>query len=259
MWTDLQQWKKWLHRVREDLRTSGYHYEPMFSSDTTNSKSLLIAAKLLGHLYVPSDLDSTQPFIPTRPSPSAPSWRPFDRAKSIRWHNDFSTHAVRPELSLSWILRQDPKGPDHGAWWVASSAAVLTKLCETRDGKRLEAELATRAQPFGYCDSGAWRPFRLIFNAKDKSRQKKLRFYGRALEEGALLRFGEVPDLTKEIVSRIEEAANAVRVTLPARTGSLLIVHNGLSLHDRSPQTITGPEGLRRQALLCFVKKLHRM
>ncbi|HKU75031.1 MAG TPA: TauD/TfdA family dioxygenase [Pyrinomonadaceae bacterium] len=256
--TDLHQRKKWLHRVCEDLRTRGYHYEPTFSEDTSNSKSLITAAKLLGHLYVPSDLESTQPFIHTRPSSSAPPWRPFDRAKPIRWHNDFSTYTARPELSLSWILREDPKGPDHGAWWVASSTAVLTKLSETPDGKRLVDELTTRAQPFGYRDSGSWRPFRVI-NAAHRSRYGKLRFYGPALEEGALLRFGEVPDLTKEIVSRIEEAANAVRVTLPARTGSLLIVHNGLSLHDRSPQTITGPEGLRRQALLCFVKKLHIM
>jgi hypothetical protein len=257
MWTDTSQMKTWLHRVREGLRTRGYYYDPKFCRDTSDAKVLLAAAKLLGHLYVPSAAESTQPFIPTKPSSSAPPWRPFDRRVPIRWHNDFSTRAGRPELSLSWVQREDPAGPNNGAWWVASSAAVLAKLCQTREGKRVAADLRDRAQPFGYRDAGSWRQFRVIIRGTRGLDQDQLRFYGPALEDGALLRFGKIPDRTKEIVSRIEEAADDARKVLHAVTGSLLIVHNGLSLHDRSPQTVTGPEGRRRQALLCFVKRLY--
>ena len=250
--------KRWAQSVRKSLWTRGYYYEPEFCIDTSNAEPLLTAAKSLGHLYVPSAAKSTQPFIATKPSSSAPPWRPFDRRVPIRWHNDFSTRAGRPELSLSWIQREDPAGPSKGAWWVASSSAVLAKFCETREGKRLAAELRLRAEPFGYRDEGGWRSFRVIVSANRRFGHERLRFYGPALEDGAYLRFGKITDHTKEIVSRIEDAADVVREVLPAATGSLLIVHNGLSLHDRSPQTVTGPKELRRQALLCFVKRLHQ-
>jgi hypothetical protein len=249
---------KWLQRVRDSLRARGYYYEPEFCADTSNSEPVLTVAKLLGRLYVHSAAESAQPFIPTKPSSSAPPWRPFDRRVPIRWHNDFSTRAGRPELSLSWIQREDPAGPDNGAWWVASSAAVLAKLCQTLEGKRLTADLTERAEPFGYRDAGGWRPFRVIVRADRGLGQRALRFYGPALEDGAWLRLGRVPGRTREIVARIEEAADSVREVLRAETGSLLIVHNSLSLHDRSPQTVSGPAGNRRQALLCFVKQLHR-
>jgi hypothetical protein len=85
-----------------------------------------------------------------------------------------------------------------------------------------------------------------------------LRFYGRALEEGASLRFGEIPNRTLEIIKRIEEAADSVGEVLPAKTGALLIVDNRLSLHDRLEQRVTGPKEQRRQAWLCFVKRLHQ-
>lgn len=250
--------KQWVHRVRNSLRAQGYYYEPEFCGDTSDPESLLTAAKLLGHLYVPSAAESTQPFIPTKPSSLAPPWRPFDRRIPIRWHNDFSTRSGRPELSLSWILREDPAGPDNGAWWVASSTAVLAKLCQTREGKRLATDLTERAEPFGYRDAGGWRPFRVIVRAGCRLEQPALRFYGPALEDGAWLRFGRVPERTREIIARIEEAADAVREVLPAKTGSLLIVHNSFSLHDRSPQTVTGPVASRRQALLCFIKRLYQ-
>lgn len=258
MWTDAIKMKEWVQHVREDLRARGYYYELKFCNATTRAECLVTAAKLLGNLYVPSGTESTQPFIPTKPSSSAPRWRPFDRRVPIRWHNDFSTRAVRPELSLSWIQREDPTGPHNGAWWVAASSAVLAKLYETREGRRLTTALREKGQPFGYSDAGSWRSFRVVVNANRTFNYDRLRFYGPALEDGALLRFDKVPDRTKEIVSRIEEAADAVREVLPAATGSLLIVHNGLSLHDRSPQTVTGPEECRRKALLCFVKRLRQ-
>jgi hypothetical protein len=258
MWTNAIQMKNWLQQVREDLRARGYYYELAYCNAASGADSLVTAAKLLGDLYVPPGTEDTRPFIPTKPQSSAPPWRPFDRRKPIRWHNDFSTRAGRPELSLSWLLREDPNGSNHGAWWVASSADVVANLCRSSEGKRLVAKLREQAQPFGYRDAGSWRKFRVIAHAGSKSLHNILRFYGPALEDGAWLRFGNVPESTKDIVARIEEAADAVRIVLPAKKGSLLIVHNGLSLHDRSAQTVTGPKELRRQALLCFVKRLHQ-
>jgi Taurine catabolism dioxygenase TauD, TfdA family len=248
----------WIQKVHCSLRAFGYYYEPKFCRNVENAEEFVATANQLGNVYVPSGAESAQPFIPTKPLAAAPRWRPFDRQVPIRWHNDFSTRAGRPQLSLSWILRQDPNGPDHGAWWVASSAAVIAKLCESREGKRLVADLRERAHPFGYRDAGSWRQFRVIVKGSSSPGAELLRFYGPALEDGAWLRFGKVPERTKDIVARIEEAANAVRVVLPAKTGSLLIVHNGLCLHDRSPQTVTGPKELRRQALLCFVRRVHQ-
>jgi hypothetical protein len=257
MWNDASQSKKWVQRVRNSLRVLGYYYEAEFCATTSQTHSLLTAAKLLGCLHSPAGVDPNCPVIRTQPNSLAPPWRPFDRRIPIRWHNDFSTRVGRPELSLSWIQQEDPAGPDIGAWWVASSAAVLAKLCQTPEGKRLAADLTERAEPFGYRDAGGWRPFRVIVRSDRGLGQRKLRFYGPALEDGAWLRFGRVPERTREIVARIEEAADAAREVLPAKTGSLLIVHNSLSLHDRSPQTVTGPEASRRQALLCFIRRLH--
>jgi hypothetical protein len=137
-------------------------------------------------------------------------------------------------------------------------AAILDKLCQTWEGKRLAAELAARAEPFGYRDAGGWRPFRIITKRDSTMRRCGLRFYGRALEEGGWLRFGQVPDRTREIIARVEEAADAVGEVLQASTGALLIADNRYSLHDRIEQQVTGPEGHRRQAWLCFVKRLHQ-
>ena len=249
---------QWIKRVRLNLRTLGYHYEPELSLGVKHGEPVISAARLLGRLYIPAGSNPSHPVIDTQPSRSAPTWRPFDRRSPIRWHNDFSTKQTRPELSLSWIEREDPEGPNKGAWLVASTAAILAKLRRSRDGKHLVSELSQYAEPFGYRDVGGWRSFRIIIRANRKLRQEGLRFYGPALENGAWLRFGRVPERTREIVARVEEAATSVREVLPAKTGSLLIVHNSLSLHDRSPQTIRGPKENRRRAILCFVDRLHR-
>lgn len=249
---------EWVRRVRDSLRTYGYYYEPEFSAEISNAELLITAARLLGNLFVPSGANPSQPVICTQPSPVAPQWRPFDRRTPIRWHNDFSTRVGRPELSLSWIRREDPAGLNKGAWWVASATAVLAQLYQTREGRRLAADLSARAEPFGYRDAGGWRSFRVIISAGRKLEHNGLRFYGPALEEGAWLRFGRIPQRTREIVARVEEAADTVREVLPAMTGALLIVHNSLSLHDRAEQSVSVPKEQRRQACLCFVKRLHQ-
>jgi hypothetical protein len=243
--------------VRSGLQAWGYYYEPGFCVETDDADPVLTAAGLLGRLHVPQATDPRRPVILTRPSASAPQWRPFDRRSPIRWHNDFSTRPGRPELSLSWVRRDDPSGSGGGAWRVASAAAVLGKLRQTREGRRLAAELSVRAEPFGYRDAGGCRLFRVVTRMDRSLGRGGLRFYGAALEDGAWLRFGRVPDRTREIVARVEEAADAVAEVFPAPTGALLIVDNRFSLHDRTEQQVTGPEDRRRQAWLCFVNRLH--
>lgn len=249
---------EWVRRVRDTLRANGYYYEPGFCSETNDAEPIVCAAILLGRLYIPPDTNPNRPVILTQPSALAPHWCPFDRQTAIGWHNDFSTRSRRPELSLSWIRKEDPTGPKGGAWRVASAAAVLAKLCQTREGKRMVADLSTQTVPFGYRDMGGWHPFRVIIGTDRKLGRRGLRFYGRALEDGAWLRFGQIPDRTREIVARVEEAADAVGEVLCASTGSLLIVDNRFSLHDRTQQQVTGPQEDRRQAWLCFVKRLHQ-
>jgi hypothetical protein len=246
---------EWVQRVRDSLRAHGYYYEPEFCLETGDAEPVVTAARLLGHLYVPSGTDSKKPVILTQPSSAAPQWNPFDRRAAIGWHNDFSTRAGRPELSLSWIRQQDPVGG--GAWRVASAAAVLAHLRQDREGERLATTLSARAEPFGYRDAGSWRSFRIVVGSERAQSRHGLRFYGRALKDGAWLRFGEIPKRTAGIVARVEAAADAVGEELRAATGALLVVDNCLSLHDRTKQEVSG-KGYRRQAWLCFVQKLHR-
>ncbi|MDT5295763.1 MAG: hypothetical protein QOJ76_2643 [Acidobacteriota bacterium] len=250
-------WDEWVRRVRDSLRTHGYYYEQEFCNETSDAKPVVAVARMLGQLHTPDGTDPASPAILTQPSASAPEWRPFDRRSRIGWHNDFSTRPRRPVLSLSWIRHEDPSGPDGGAWRLASAPAVLAKLLNTREGKRLVTEFSTRAEHFGYRDAGGWCPFRVITQAKCNSGGRGLRFYGRALEEGALLRFGHVPDRTKEIIARVEAAADTVGEVLRASIGALLVVDNRLSLHDRLEQTVASSKGCRRQSWLCFVQRLH--
>jgi hypothetical protein len=247
----------WVRQVRDALRVRGYYYEPEFCAEADAAAPVLAAARLLGRLYVPVGTDLDRPVILTQPSPSAPNWRPFDRRESIGWHNDFSTRPGRPVLSLSLIRRGDPDEQNGGAWRVASVADVLSKLCRTPKGEEMVSDLTRRAEPFGYRDAGSWYPFRLIIRVDGRPGTHGLRFYGRALEEGAWLRFGRVPDRTREIITRLQKAADSVGEVLRAPTGALMIVDNRFSLHDRLQQRVNGSKDRRRQAWLCFVQRLH--
>ena len=243
---------QWAEHVVASLRACGYFYDPDFSSSVDSVDVLVRAAGALGSVLIPPGMDVQRPVLLTRPSQRAPKWRPFDSRASIGWHSDFSTWPDRPVLSLSWIRRQDPAGPDVGAWRVASVRAVLAKLADSAEGRTLVGQLSRDAHPFGYLDAGRPLFFRLLS-------RRGLRFYGRALAEGARLAFDKVPPRTREAIALIERAADAVGETLPASTGSLLVVHNWFSLHDRTEQTVAGAgTEARRQAWLCFVKSLHR-
>lgn len=239
----------WVRRMIQSLRSVGYFYDPNFSKEVEKVDPILTAAFALGSLFVPSGTDPSRPVLTTRPSPRAPNWRPFDQREPIGWHNDFSTRMQRPELSLSWILNEDPSGSDFGAWRVASAQAVLSQIEASVSGSRIIRRLSEEPQPFGYLDAGSPRYFRVVS-------PEGLRFYGPALEDGARLTHGQVPDFTREAVDIIEKAADAVAKVLPSPTGAMLVVHNRFSLHDRTQQTVSGGRP-RRRACLCFVDAPH--
>ena len=249
---------EWIQQVRNSLCNYGYHYEPNFCKETNNAKPIIKAAKLLGTVLTSSQIIQDDQVLITQPSTSAKQSHPFDRHEPIGWHNDFSTCAKSPELSLSWIRQEDMVQPYGGAWRVASAAEILSKLCQTKTGKQLVKELSEKGEPFGYRATSKWRTFRIITRINSSSNNRGLRFYGRPIREGAYLKFGKIPNRTRDIIFQVQEAADAVGEVLSASTGSLLIVHNRLSLHDRLEQQVTGPKHLRRQAYLCFVKKLYQ-
>jgi len=233
-------------KVLRSVGRLGYHYEPVFRPDDDRGVALVALARTLGSLYVAGGMNPDLPVIVTDPAADAPSWKPFDRPERIGWHNDFSTMEDRPILSLAWIARGDPEGG--GDWRAASSEKVLARLApEQLD----ETEL-----PFGYSDSEAARLFPLAASVPEEPSKKGLRFYGRALREGAILEYGRVPEKTERLIAAVEEAADSVGETLPARTGALLVCHNWLSLHDRTDQA-TGSGRPLRKSILCFVRSLH--
>ncbi len=244
-----------VERIVEGLNDRGYHHEPAFGSPGDGGRAVLELARQLGVVFVASGLDPDRPILTTEPSPVAPSWRPFDRPEAIGWHNDFSTFPVRPVLSLSWIVRADPEA-GRGQWRVASVSSVLDRLSADGDVGRVLARLRTDLFPFGYNDGPPPSLFPLVAPVPGLARLDGLRYYGRALREGAQRVHGSVPPLLEEVISRIQAAADAVGEELDASPQSLLVCHNDLSLHDRTAQTTDAM--LPRQAILCFVSHLHQ-
>jgi hypothetical protein len=240
-------------RILESLRTRGYHYEPRFGTAADGPAQLVRLARSLGEVFVAGDMDPDLPVLVTEPTEDAPSWKPFDRAEAIGWHNDFSTMEDRPLLSLAWIARADPD-PERGAWRVASCARVLDHMAEEPGGDGALAVLG-EPFPFGYADSesAAWYP--IVAPVPGERERRGMRFYARALREGARLCFDEVPVATEQIMAAVGRAADAVGKTLPATEHALLVCHNWLAFHDRAAQTTRGPLPLRR-SVLCFVRAL---
>lgn len=238
-------------RILENLRTRGYHYEPGFGTEPSDIVRL---ARSLGEVFVAGGMDPELPVLVTDPAEDAPSWKPFDRAEAIGWHNDFSTMEDRPVLSLAWIARADPD-PARGAWRVASCAKVLDHLAAQPEGEEILAALG-EPFPFGYADSESAAWYSIVAPVPGEPGRRGMRFYARALREGARLCFGEVPAATERAMAAVGRAADAVGETLPATAQALLVCHNWLAFHDRTPQTTGGRQPLRR-SVLCFVRTLH--
>lgn len=243
-----------VERIIGGLNERGYHHEPHFGSPTDGGRAVLELARQLGAVFVPSGLDPDLPILTTEPSPVAPTWRPFDRSEAIGWHNDFSTFPVRPVLSLSWIARADPEA-GRGQWRVASVSSVLDRLASDGELGRVLARLRTDLLPFGYDDGPPPSLYPLVAAIPGLADRDGLRYYGRALREGALRIHGSVPALIDEVITHVEAAADAVGEELEASSQALLVCHNDLSLHDRTAQTTDTLQP--REAVLCFVSHLH--
>lgn len=238
------------HRIREGLNCRGYHYEPSFPGDP-EGRHVVALARELGTLYVPAGLLQEHPVVVTRPSEEAPLWRPFDRLEGIGWHNDFSTLRHRPHLSLIWISKADPGGETKGAWRVASVSDVIAHIESLPDGLALLRRMRSEPLPFGYQGSD---PEFLPLLERGEDGEDGLRFYRRALFEGAQAASGEIPESVRHMVELIVGAADAVGTTLPAREGALLVADNRRALHDRTAQSAEGR--YLRRSILCFVDRL---
>jgi hypothetical protein len=173
---------------------------------------------------------------------------------AIGWHSDFSTHAERPVVSLAWIERADPLG--QGAWRVASCDDVLAALWSTPEGAETARFLSETPVPYSFTRDDVPSFYRPIEHRGQFPGRLGLRFYGRAMREGALQAYGELPSSIERAVSVVESAADHVGRTLQAATGALLVVDNWHALHDREAQSTDTALPLRC-SWLCFLKSLH--
>jgi len=241
--------------IRTALATDGYAYLPAFAADPTGNQ-LVACARALGALHLSPTVDPAHPVLDTNPAADASYFAPFDRPEALGWHNDFSTHSERPDVSLAYLARPDPRGPEHGAWRVASCDLVLQHLGSTHEGQRVTRFLLDTDLPFSFTAEGPPTFFRVIERRGPRPGRLALRFYGRALRDGARLAYGTVPGEMEHATAAVEAAADWVGRTLAAPAGALLVTDNWHSLHDRLPQTVD-LDLPRRRSLLCFVDVLH--
>lgn len=239
---------KIIQTIHESLVKYGFYYDSNFyfndSSFAQQKDFFTTFARKFGSLYL-----EEESVIQTNPHPSAPPWLPFDRAAQIGWHNDFSTKKVRPRISISWIVNQDPQGVLNGGWRLVSVRDLINVIRNRDDGLEILARLAQPVFPFGYLDSGTVTLFPIYENTCGE----QMRFYGRALQEGVEIQENQVTKSeVLEIIKIIEEAADIVGIVKSAPKGALMIVDNTRSLHDRLQQTVDGNQPLRT-ALLGFV------
>lgn len=205
----------------------------------------------LGEVYVPNDCDPMEPVIRTSPARTRRA-APFDRPEAIGWHGDFATYEDRPEMSIVYITRPDPRGGHYGAWRLASVERVLKSLRTTSDGRLSFDLLKSETLPFTYSDSEAPRRFKVIENRPNG--RLGLRFYLPSLHRGLIAEYGEIPSRIAVALAAVEHAADEVAEVVPTQEGSLLIASNWFALHDRVRQTISRRHP-NREALLCFVAK----
>jgi hypothetical protein len=239
-------------KIRASLATQGWCYLPSYQG-AQSAQEVLELAQALGRIYVPPGCPAAFPLIKTQPAADADDSAPFDQPAAIGWHSDFSTHVERPTVSLAWLARADPLG--QGAWRVASCDNVLTALRSTPEGAETARFLSETPLPYSFTRDDAPSFFRAI-EYRGPSGRPGLRFYGRAIREGALLAYGELPPLIERAVSAVESAADHVGRTLHATTGSLLVVDNWHALHDRQAQSTDIALPLRC-SWLCFLESLH--
>lgn len=240
-----------LDELQVRLSQEGYYVARIPAGGRDAVQLLVEVARSLGELFVPVDCDPEAPVIRTAPARRRRA-APFDRPEQIGWHGDFSTYEDRPELSLVYITRPDPRGGDYGAWRLASVARVIAELRATDDGRAAFDLLSGEPLPFSYADGEEPRWFRIIEPGSDGS--FGLRFYLPSIRRGCTAEYGEVPPRVDAALATLERASDKVGEVVPTHEGSLLIASNWLALHDRVQQTVSRTQ-LNREALLCFVDR----
>lgn len=237
------------------LQRDGYYVAHQTPVITDPGGFLLELAGSLGEPYVPVDCDPARPLIRTQPTTSRRA-APFDRPEAIGWHGDFATYEDRPEISLVYVTRPDPRGGDFGAWRLASAAAVIGSLEATANGRAALDFLSATPLPFSYSDGDDSRLL-FVFERRPEGRVG-LRFYLPSIQKGCLVTYGEVPKHIASALAQVERAADEVGRIVPTREGSLLVTSNWFALHDRVRQTVSRTRA-KREALLCFVSRQSRV
>jgi hypothetical protein len=240
-----------IDEVVAKLRTDGYYVGRVQPAVDDGSKFVLNVARSLGELYVPKDCDPSDPVIHTAPTRSRRA-APFDRSEAIGWHGDFATYEVRPELSLVYITRPDPRGGNYGAWRLASVSRVLEKLQASDKGRSAFNLLCSERLPFSYSEGEPSRWFQVIQSLPDGT--VGIRFYPPSIRRGCVAEYNKVPAHIAAALAQLECAANDVGEVVPTEAGSLLVASNWSALHDRVQQTISNTRP-NREALLCFVAR----
>ena len=235
--------------VLAGLRRDGYYVARAPVDREESVGFVLETARRLGEVYVPTDCDPAEPVIRTAPARTRRA-APFDRPEAIGWHGDFATYEDRPELSIVYITRPDPRGGDFGAWRLASVARVIATLHATAEGRAVFDLLTRERLPFSYADGEPPRWFPVLEPRSEGN--FGLRFYLPSIHRGCLSEYGEVPSHIAAALSLVARAADDVAEIVPTQEGSLLIASNWFALHDRIRQTISRTRE-NREALLCFV------
>jgi hypothetical protein len=237
--------------ILAQLRCNGYYVARTPVSGGEAVRFVLDVGRSLGELYLPKDCDPSEPVIRTVPT-RARRAAPFDLPEGIGWHGDFATYEDRPEFSLVYITRPDPRGGNFGAWRLAPVAQVIAALCATRKGRASFDLLSQELLPFSYADGEAPRWFKVIENLSEGN--LGLRFYLPSLRRGCIAEYGTVPPRIAAALATVERAADDVAEIVPAQEGSLLVTSNWHALHDRVRQTVSRTRP-NREALLCFVAR----
>lgn len=237
--------------VHAALESDGYYVAHTAPQGQRAGGVVLDLARSLGELYVPIDCDPTAPLIRTAPTRKrhAP---PFDRPEPIGWHGDFATYEDRPELSLVYVTRPDPRGGDFGAWRLASVAHVITALGASTGGRAALDFLSSTPLPFSYSDDESPRRF-AVFEPRPEG-CFGMRFYLPSIRRGCMAIYGEIPSRIASALAQVESSADRVARVVPTREGSLLVTSNWFALHDRIRQSVSRTRA-KREALLCFVKR----
>jgi hypothetical protein len=234
-----------------DLDRTGYAVKEMPTSTNLAVPLVLRLAREIGELFIPGGCDVDEPVIRTAPT-HARDAAPFDRPQAIGWHGDFATYVDRPEVSLVYITRPDPRGGEFGAWRLASVERVLAKLRATPEGREAFGMLRDELVPFSYADDEEPRRFRVIDSPIEG--RLGLRFYLPSIRRGCEAIYGEVPPRLEAALATLEHTMDEVAEIVPTRQGSLLVVSNWFGLHDRVRQSVSRTRQ-NREALLCFVGK----